>query len=108
LEFVDGEGMGQENTLLANIWWGMRLENIIVFFLVGENFPCRLELSNLDLASVGINRGVILLPAGWNNDRRGDSNCWMTLEIELEKGVHFGGRRECRAARETLRRGEFW
>ena len=71
LEFLNAEGMGQGHTLLANIW-GMKLENMLVLFLVGGNFPCRLELSDLDLASVGSNQGAILLPEGWNSDRLGD------------------------------------
>ena len=73
LEFLNAEGMGQGNTLLANIW-SRKLENMLVFFLMGGNFPSRLTLSKLDLASVGSNQGAILLPEGMNSDGLGDRN----------------------------------
>ena len=96
LEFLNVEGMGQGNTLLANIWWCMKLENMLVVFLVEGSFPCRLGLYNLDMASVGGNQGAILLPEGWNSDRLGDRKCRMTMEIELVKSFHFGSSRSRR------------
>jgi len=68
----------------------MKLENMLVVFLVEGSFPCRLGLYNLDMASVGGNQGAILLPEGWNSDRLGDRKCRMTMEIELVKSFHFG------------------